>query len=365
MTHSYDLIVVGAGIIGAACADVASAEGLKVAIVESGAIGAGVTAAGMGHLVAVDGLPAELTLARYSLGLWEDLRDLPGGEFSRCGTLWFARDEREHAGIPGKLARLRAAGAVAEAVDAAQLRELEPALSPGLAGGVLVPDEAVVYPPVMARRLVERACQRRATLIHARALALGEHAVTLDDGQRLLGNVLIATGGALQALLPELLIHLRKGHLLITERYPNMLHHQLVHMGYTDSAHGQSDSVACNVQPRPTGQLLVGSSREYGVSDSEISLPMLRRMLRCAFQFLPSLRQLKALRAWAGLRPASIDGLPYIGRVAQRRGIWVAAGHEGLGVTTAPGTARLLVDQLLARTPAIDARPYDPMRAAA
>ncbi|MBZ0224031.1 MAG: FAD-binding oxidoreductase, partial [Dokdonella sp.] len=81
------MIVVGAGIIGAACAEVASAEGLKVAIVESGAIGAGVTASGMGHLVAVDGLPAELALARYSLGLWEELQDLPGGEFSRCGTL--------------------------------------------------------------------------------------------------------------------------------------------------------------------------------------------------------------------------------------------------------------------------------------
>lgn len=362
---SYDLIVVGAGIVGAACADNAVAEGLKVAVVESGVIGGGVTAAGMGHLVAVDGLPAELALARYSLNLWESLKDLPGAEFSRCGTLWVASDAHDHAGIPDKLARLRAAGARAEAVDAAQLRELEPSLAPVLTGGVLVPDEAVVYAPTVARRLLERACARGATLLHARAVALGEHAVTLDDGSRLDGAVLVATGAALPELLPELPLRLRKGHLVITQRYPGFVRHQLVHMHYTDSAHGETDSVAFNVQPRPTGQLLIGSSREYGSTDTEVSLPMLRRMLQRAFEFLPSLHALNALRAWAGLRPVSVDGLPYIGRVAGRHGVWVAAGHEGLGVTTAPGTARLLIDQLLGRRTQINANPYDPVRVAA
>jgi len=360
----YDLIVVGAGIVGAACADCASAEGLKVAIVESGSVGAGVTAAGMGHLVAVDGLPAELALARYSLGLWESLKDLPGSEFSRCGTLWIARDDHDRAGIPDKLARLRAAGSQAEAVDASQLHELEPSLAPGLAGGVLVPGEAVVYPPAVARQLVKRACGRGATLLHARAVELGDHEVTLDDGERLAGAVLVATGCGLPQLLPELPLRLRKGHLVITDRYPGMVRHQLVHMHYTDSAHGETDSVAFNVQPRPTGQLLIGSSREYGSNTTEVSLPMVRRMLRCVFEFLPCLRQLDALRIWAGLRPASVDGLPYIGRVAGRRGIWVAAGHEGLGVTTAPGTARLFVDQFLGKPTVLDMAPYDPARVA-
>lgn len=362
---SHDLIVVGAGIVGAACADRATDAGLKVAIVEPGVIGGGVTAAGMGHLVAVDGQPAELALARWSLGLWESLKDLPGTEFSRCGTLWIARDEHDHAGIPDKLARLRAAGARAEALDAVQLYELEPTLAPDLAGGVLVPDEAVAYPPAVAQRLLERARKRGATLLHARAVALGDHTVALDDGSRLVGEVLVATGCDLPRLLPELPLRPRKGHLVITQRYPDTVRHQLVHMHYTDSAHGEADSVAFNVQPRPTGQLLIGSSREYGSNDTDVSLPMLQRMLQCAFDFMPRLRQLNALRAWAGLRPASVDGLPYIGRVAGRRGIWVAAGHEGLGVTTAPGTAHLLIDQLLGRQPAIDASPYDPARVAA
>ncbi|HET8899441.1 MAG TPA: FAD-dependent oxidoreductase [Rhodanobacteraceae bacterium] len=364
MTDCFDLIVIGAGIVGAACADAAAAAGLTVAVVEAATIGGGVTAAGMGHLVAVDGVPAELALARYSLGLWEALKELPGGEFSRCGTLWIAADGEDLAAVPDKLARLRAAGARAEAIDARQLRELEPALAPGLAGGVLVPDEAVVYAPRVARQLLQRAGQCGARLIRARAVELGDHAVTLANGNVLTGAVLVATGSALPELLPELPLQLRKGHLVITDRYPGAIHHQLVHMHYTASAHGEADSVAFNVQPRPTGQLLIGSSREVGALDTTVSLSMVQRMLQRAFDFLPGLRQRLALRAWAGLRPASADGAPYIGRVASRRGIWVAAGHEGLGVTTAPGTAQLLLDQWLGRPSAIDVTAFDPARVA-
>jgi glycine/D-amino acid oxidase-like deaminating enzyme len=121
--------------------------------------------------------------------------------------------------------------------------------------------------------------------------------------------------------------------------------------------------VAFNVQPRPTGQILIGSSREFGAVDRELSLPLLRQMLQRAFSFLPVLRELQAIRIWTGLRPATPDGRPYLGPVPGRRDVWVAAGHEGLGVTTALGSARLIVDSLLGRVPAIDPTPYLPARA--
>jgi glycine/D-amino acid oxidase-like deaminating enzyme len=111
--------------------------------------------------------------------------------------------------------------------------------------------------------------------------------------------------------------------------------------------------------------VLIGSSREFNATDAAVSLTMVRRMLACAFGFLPGLRGLNAIRVWAGLRPASVDGLPYIGAVPGRRGVWVAGGHEGLGICTAPGSARLLLDLFLGRTPAIDATPYEPTRVAA
>jgi glycine/D-amino acid oxidase-like deaminating enzyme len=138
----HDLIVVGAGIVGAACADAASAEGLRVAIVEPGPIGGGATGAGMGHLVAMDDHPAELALASHWQRLWERFAQLPEAEFNRCGTLWVARDERELAAVPARIARLAAAGVLAEALPAAELPRLEPSLSRNLAGGMLVAADA-------------------------------------------------------------------------------------------------------------------------------------------------------------------------------------------------------------------------------
>lgn len=361
----HDMIVVGAGIVGAACAEAAAAEGLRVAIVEPGPIGGAATAAAMGHLVAMDDDPAELALSAYSLRLWERYATLPAAEFSRCGTLWVARDERELALVPAKIARLAAAGRHAEAVDARQLRELEPHLAPDLAGGMRVPDEAVVYPPRMARHLVNLARASGAQVFFGRRVVeLLEHGVRLDDGTRLRGPVLVATGVALPTLLPELPLRPRKGQLVITDRYPGLIQHQLLELGYADSVHGDAgSSVAFNVQPRPTGQLLIGSSRQYGASDRAVSLTLLRQMLQRAFAFLPALSELQAIRVWTGLRPATLDGRPYLGRVPGRRDVWVAAGHEGLGITTALASARLVLDGLLGRASAIDPVPYRPARA--
>ncbi len=363
---SYDLVIVGAGIVGAACADYASAQGLRVALVEPGSIGGGATAAAMGHLVAMDDDPAELALAHYSLGLWEEFTDLPQAEYSRCGTLWVASTPAEYARIPEKVARLAAAGVQAEQVDANRLYELEPALVAGLAGGMLVPNEAVVYPPGVAHHLVNRALARGAELYRQRAYQLNEGGVRLTDETKLSGNVLIATGCALPQLLPQLPMRGRKGHLVITDRHPGLVHHQLLELGYADSAHGDADSsVAFNVQPRPTGQILIGSSREYGSATADVSMAMVRRMLARTLQFLPGLSRLDAMRIWTGFRPVSLDGLPYLGRVPQHANVWVAAGHEGLGVTTSLGSARLVVDQILGRRTAIDPLPYDPVRVAA
>jgi glycine/D-amino acid oxidase-like deaminating enzyme len=361
---TYDLTVIGAGIIGAACAEAAAGAGLRVAIIEPGPVGGGSTAAAMGHLVAMDEDPAELALSTYSLRLWEAYAELPEAEFSRCGTLWVARHESEMASIPAKIARLKAAGLRARAIDAKELYRREPELASGLAGGMLAPAEAVVYPPRMARYLVARACENGAQLFAGRrAVALTDYGVALDDGSRFAGPVLVATGCALQELVPELPMRSRKGQLVITDRYPGLVQHQLLELGYADSAHGDAgSSVAFNVQPRPTGQLLIGSSREFDAGDRSISGALLRSMLDRAFAFLPMLRDLQAIRVWTGLRPTTPDGRPYLGALPQYRHAWVAAGHEGLGITMALGSARLLLDLVLGRTPDIDATPYAPAR---
>jgi glycine/D-amino acid oxidase-like deaminating enzyme len=362
--RTYDLIVAGAGIIGAACAQMAAEAGLRVAVVEPGEIGGGATAEGMGHLVALDDVPAEFELARQSLALWEAWSGEAAAEFHRCGTLWVADDESGVTLLRQKSERLAACGIRTEWLDCMALREAEPSLAHDLAAGLRIGAEAVVYPPRIARRMIDHVTSRGGVLLQGRRVAaLEAGGVRLDDGGRLSGPLLVACGCATPRLLPEIAIRSRRGHLVITDRYPGWLLHQVVETGYATSAHGHAlEAVACNVQPRPSGQMLVGSSREYNQSQRQASRSLLARMLQRCFRFLPDLQHLHALRVWTGFRPATSDGLPCIGAMPSRQGVWVAAGHEGLGVTTALGTAQLFLDMFLGRQPQLDPEPYRPLR---
>src|SRR5262249_18279675 len=170
-------------------------------------------------------------------------------------------------------------------------------------------------------------------------------------------------------LTPGLSIEPRKGHLVITDRYPGFCRHQLVELGYLKSAHvltAGGSSVAFNVQPRATGQFLIGSSREFVGWDSAPNPEILERMIRRGVEFMPGLSGLSALPVWTGLRPAHPDKLPLIVRRTppdtSRPGPWIAAGHEGLGITTATGTAEILAALMTRETPAIDPTPFDPNR---
>ncbi|WP_342378565.1 FAD-binding oxidoreductase [Myxococcus stipitatus] len=364
---AFDCVIVGGGIVGAALADALSAGGLSVALVEARSIGTGTTACGMGHLVAMDDNAAELALTSWSVSLWRELRDgLPRTvEYDACGTLWLAADDEEMAAVHTKVANYRAAGIRAEVLDSAALYEAEPSLAPGLVGALRVPDDAVLYPPVAARTFALRAEARGARLMTGcpvRELRPG--GVVLANGDVLAArHVVLAAGVASPALCPELPISPRKGHLLITGRGAPVVHHQLVELGYLKSAHGtEGASVAFNAQPRVTGQLLLGSSRQPGEGSREVDAAILERMLKRAAVFLPGLDGLQALRVWTGLRPASPDGLPLLGPHPEKPWLWLACGHEGLGITTATGSARLVADQMLGRVSAIDPSPYSPSR---
>src|SRR5262249_16353568 len=151
--------------------------------------------------------------------------------------------------------------------------------------------------------------------------------------------VINAAGATASDLTPALKIRKRKGHLVITERYPNFARHQLVELAYLKSAHGTgSASVAFNIQPRSTGQVLLGSSRRFDGEDDSVDPTMLDRMTARAFRYMPRLKSLKAVRVWTGFRPATPDNLPYIGKIPGYENVYAAAGHEGLGITTSLAT---------------------------
>jgi glycine/D-amino acid oxidase-like deaminating enzyme len=363
---SCDVLIVGAGIVGAACAYELASAGASVGVLECDAVGSGATAAGMGHVVVMDDSPTQLALTRYSQTLWDALvQDAPARhEYTRCGTIWVAADDGEMQAAQRKHTCYAAHGVPSEVLDERALYALEPNLRPGLAGGLLVPGDSVVYPPGSAALFLERAIKRGARLHYGRASRLVPDGVQLSSGTVVKGGaVVIATGARAAELVPEVPVRPRKGHLALTDRYPGFVRHQLVELGYSKSAHAASaDSVAFNAQPRCTGQVLIGSSRQLDVHTAEVDQHFLARMLGRAFHYLPGLARLSCIRVWTGCRAATPDGLPLIGPHPGRPGIWLATGHEGLGITMAPGTAKLLAAQMLRRTPQIPAEPYLPSR---
>lgn len=366
----YDVVIIGGGIVGAACAAECAAEALRVAIVEAKMIGGGATAAGMGHLTVMDDSEAQFALTRYSQLLWESLRaELPREvEYDACGTIWVAADDDEMREVERKQEFYSERGVAVEVLDAQSLKEAEPNLREGLVGGLRVAGDSVIYPPCAAQFLVDRARAQGAQVFVGRPVRqVTAEGVRLRDGSVLSAGVIVNAAGSWS---PELTsgidVKKRKGHLVITDRYPQFLRHQLVELGYLKSAHTlTAESVAFNIQPRKTGQLLIGSSRQFEVDEATVDVSILNRMLSRAIEFLPGLGKLSSLRAWTGFRAATPDKLPLIGPLGpevEHHRLYLATGHEGLGITTSMATAKLLVDQIVNRTPAIPITPYLPSR---
>jgi len=368
VTKAYDIAIVGAGIVGAACAMECARNGLRTVVLERGFSGCGTSAAGMGHVVVMDDSDAQFDLTHYSRQQWIKFRpQLPATvEFDACGTLWLAADEEEMAEVYRKKAFYEERGVRVEVLDGAAVAQAEPNLRAGMAGGLRVPDDAVVYPPSATHYFLEQARKFGAEIrfgVSVKTL-LPDGTVQLADGERVhSGRSVSAAGPWSPELMAGLPVRKRKGHLVITDRNPGFVRHQIVELGYLKSAHSSDkSSVAFNIQPRVTGQMLIGSSRQFDEEDDSVDHAILDRMLRRAIEYMPSLANLSAIRVWTGHRAATPDKLPLIGPSLLSPHVWLATGHEGLGITTSLGTGRLLADLLLDRPTEIASEPFLPSR---
>jgi len=366
MSVSYDAVVIGAGIVGAACACELAHAGMRTAIVEAGTVGGGATAAGMGHVVIMDDSPAQFALTRYSQSLWTELAPhLPAdAEYDRCGTLWIAADEDELQEVYRKCALFTSTGISAEILDSQSLADAEPNLRRPLTGALCVPSDAILHASAVAVYLIALAQEAGAKLyLGGKVESAKDGKVLLADGSSIsTPHIIHATGASAVELLPQLQIRKRKGHVIVTDDHPNFAHHQIAELGYLKSAHSvESDSVAFNVQPRRSGKLLIGSSRQFNQESTEVDEAILASMLARASKYMPALSSLYNFRVWTGFRAATPDKLPLIGPTEDPT-VFLATGHEGLGITTSLATARLLADHLLDGASAIPIDPYLPLR---
>ncbi|WBO62491.1 NAD(P)/FAD-dependent oxidoreductase [Streptomyces camelliae] len=370
-----DVVVVGAGMVGAACALYAARAGLDVHVVDRGPVAGGTTGAGEGNLLASDKEPGpELGLALLSARLWERLADELGTEieYDPKGGLVVASTPRTLAALTDLAAGQRAAGVTADPVSAAELRELEPHLAPGMAGGVHYPQDAQVMPALAAAHLLRASGARLHTgwtVTGVARTADGAVAGVRTDRGDLYAPAVVnaagAWGGDLAALAGVRLPVLpRRGFVLVTEPLPRMVRHKVYAADYV--ADVASDAAALRTSPvvegTAAGPVLIGASRERVGFDRALSLPAVRALAAGAIGLFPFLERVRALRTYAGFRPYLPDHLPAIGPDPRLPGLFHACGHEGAGIGLAPGTGQLIAQALTAKTPELDLTPFRPER---
>ncbi|SDS42275.1 Glycine/D-amino acid oxidase [Actinopolymorpha singaporensis] len=368
------MVIVGAGVVGAACAYYAARAGLYVAVVEAGTIAGGTTGSGEGNLLVSDKEPGpELDLALASLRLWAELaEDIEADvEYEPKGGVVVAETPDGLAALTKLADSQRSYGVLAEPADGADLAELEPHLAPGLAGGVHYPQDAQVQPMLAAAWLLRRAREEGAQ-VHTGVRVVGIDrgaggrviGVTTSAGRLAADAVVNAAGtwsGEVAALAGVALpIQPRRGFILVTEPLPPLVRHKVYDADYVANVASSSAGLETSTVVEGTrgGTILIGASRERVGFDRTLSVPVLARLAAQAVRLFPFLERVSAIRAYRGFRPYLPDHLPVIGPDPRVEGLFHACGHEGAGVGLAPVTGSLVAAALTGTEPAVDLRAF-------
>ncbi|MGH8828612.1 MAG: NAD(P)/FAD-dependent oxidoreductase [Jiangellaceae bacterium] len=371
-----DVVVIGAGVVGAACAWYSAEAGLRVTVVDRGPVAGGTTGAGEGNILVSDKPPgAELELARLSTRLWRRLDEEIGGfEYEPKGGLVVAGTEPGLTGLHHTSAAQRDAGVATVPVASDALHDYEPHLARDLAGGVYYPGDAQVQPMLAAAELLRAARHRGATVLTdtevTGLLRVGEDVVGVrtSAGDVPAGAVVNAGGtwgGAIADLAGVRVPVLpRRGFILVTEPLPRVVRHKVYAAEYVSDVASDDDALQTSpvVEGTDAGTVLIGSSRERVGFDRAMSVAALRLLAAQAIRLFPMLAGVAAIRAYRGFRPYCPDHLPVIGADPRAPGLLHACGHEGAGIGLAAATGHLIAQALTGVQPDLDLTPFRPER---
>ena len=370
-----DAIVIGAGIVGASCALSLTNAGLKVLVIDRGAVSSGTTSAGEGNILVSDKDPGpELTLALRSRDLWFEMQTDVGDffELEAKGGVVVARGDNSEL---LKLAEhQRAHGVDARVVNGAELRDLEPFLDPSFSSGVFYPQDAQCQPMLAAAHVIRTVVARGGAFVSnakvTKVLVQDKkiRGVETTQGEFQAPILVNATGtwaGEIAKMAgSELPIAPRRGFILVTEPTKKYVFHKVYDSDYVANVASSDADLQTStvVEGTRSGTILIGASRERVGFDGTMNIEILRRLAAQATSLFPVLRDVQLLRAYRGFRPYAPDHLPVVGEDSLVKGLWHSAGHEGAGIGLAPGSAALITDAILGRPSFMDGTPFSPAR---
>lgn len=370
-----DAIVIGAGIVGASCALSLTNAGLRVLVIDRGAVSSGTTGAGEGNILVSDkDAGPELTLAIRSRDLWFEMQEDVGDHFeleAKGGVVVARNDDSELL----KLANAqRQHGVDARVVGSTDLHELEPFLHPQFHSGVFYPQDAQCQPMLAAAHVIRTVIARGGRFVSqakvSQILVKGSNAYGVQTSQgKYLAPIIVNAAGTWAGEIArmagsDLPIAPRRGFILVTEPAPKYIFHKVYDSDYVANvASSEADlQTSTVVEGTRSGTILIGASRERVGFDGSMNYDILRTLAAQATSLFPILKDVQLLRAYRGFRPYAPDHLPVVGEDAKIKGLWHSAGHEGAGIGLAPGSAALIADQIMGRPSFMDASAFSPKR---
>ncbi len=372
-----EIIVIGAGIVGASTANYLARAGLRVAVVDRAGVAGGTSSSGEGNLLVSDKVPGpELELAKAGLARWQSLRyELPDDfEYESKGGILVADTPSDMVDLEIRVADLSSHGVRCEILSAAATRQAEPYLSHDIGGAAFFPDDAQVQPMLATAALLREAIRHGAAFFPATQVTAltrepqGFWKVVTSNGNSSARSVVIAAGPWSPVLAElaglTLAVQPRKGHILVTEPLPPLINHKVYDAGYTATVNsGEADlQIASVVEGTQSGTILIGSSRQLTGFNPQVEVRVLRKLAERAVRFFPALAQANALRAYTGFRAFTPDHLPVIGELPGAPGLYVNTGHEGAGIGLGPVSGQLLSQIILGQPTLLDKTPFDPGR---
>jgi glycine/D-amino acid oxidase-like deaminating enzyme len=379
------VVVVGSGIIGAACARSLCDRGFSVTLVERGASVGGTTASGEGNLLVSDKEPGpELELAQYSLRLWpgvvSSLRDelghaFPSLEFEPKGGLVVAIGEGDAAALDNFALRQRQHGVNVDALSTSDARQLEPDLTEQITSAMYYPDDAQVQPVIAAEAFLASARVRGAAVILGATVTgpLVDNdgvlvGVVTTKGDVRADRVVVAAGpwsGDVARMLGGWLpVEPRRGFILVTSRMTQRIFHKVYDADYVGAVESDNEALQTStvVESTASGTVLIGSSRERVGFDPSFEVNVIAELATKAVRLFPFLADVSLMRAYFGFRPFIPDHLPVIGEDPTVPGLWYATGHEGAGIGLAPATAEILAALISGEAPELASDAFSPAR---
>ncbi len=361
-----DVVVIGGGIVGCSCAYYLAETGLKTRLVERGAICSEASKSCQGHLFLWELPEINIKLGRFSKRLFKQLSEKLQIDFElrNTGSMSVASTPQELETLRQTVKELNSLGVECSMLDIKEFREMEPNITPDIAGGAIFPEDAQVN-PLLATIAISQGAKKFGAEIQTETAVTGIE-LTKDKSrvtavQTTAGKIntkyVVNAAGAWSGLIGQMVglnipVVPRRGNLMVVEHRPkSIINHKIIlASGYLDSLKGTSKfAVAANVQEAKEGNLLLGSSREFAGFDKSVNPEVISQIAQRCIKFFPVLAGMHTIRSWAGLRPYSPDMLPIISG-SSIEGFYVASGHEGVGITMGPITGKLITQLITNQT---------------